>query len=99
MDDASKTYDKSVRKILDYPFWITHISWVIGWILMPSIYSVILYATAVVAAFLYIVSIGKFAKEIGKNPMLWSMLTLLFSPLGIWFSYLYSFTIVNEEGQ
>lgn len=48
-----------------------------------------------IATISYIVSIGKFAKETGRNPTKWSMLTLLgvfiIGPFAFWFSYIRSF--------
>lgn len=64
---------------------------------MPSLISAMLYGMAVVLSIVYIVRLGCFAKEIGGNPSAWSLLTLLFGPLGILFSYIYSFDVVRAD--
>jgi hypothetical protein len=97
----SKSRNQELRKILDMPFWFMQASWVIGLILMPSLTSIILYAVAAVTGLVYIVTLGKFAKEIGKNPTRWSMTTLitalLLGPVVIWISYIYAFIEVRDK--
>lgn len=93
--------DKSVRNTLDFPFWITHVALVIGWILMPSLTSVIMFSIALIATIAYVINIGKFARETGRNPKQWSMLTLLgvfiIGPFAMWISYIRSFDKVEES--
>ncbi|MBT2971694.1 MAG: hypothetical protein KME56_17430 [Candidatus Thiodiazotropha sp. (ex Ctena orbiculata)] len=96
----SKLLNQETRKMLDMPFWFMQISMVVGWILMPSLTSIILFITASVSGFVYIVMFGKFAKEMGKNPTRWSMATLLsafvLGPIPIWLSYYLAFNAVRE---
>ncbi|WP_316364539.1 hypothetical protein [Candidatus Thiodiazotropha sp. CDECU1] len=98
---SAANVDKPVRNTLDFPFWITHVALVTGWILMPSLTSVIMFSIAVIATISYVINIGKFAKETGRNPTLWSMLTLLgvfiIGPFAMWISYIRSFDKVVES--
>jgi hypothetical protein len=104
MEASSTTqlHNKNIRKMLDYPFWFMQISMVIGLLLQPSFYSVIMLMTATVSGFVYIITLGKFAKEIGKNSTRWSFTTLISSlflgPIPIWLSYMLAFDAVRESG-
>ncbi|MES9946044.1 MAG: hypothetical protein ABW080_13890 [Candidatus Thiodiazotropha sp.] len=98
---SSQKYDnKAVRNTLDFPFWIAHITLVIAWILMPSLTSVIMFSIAVIAIISYVVNIGTFAKDTGRNPTKWSMLTLLgifiIGPFAMWISYIRSFDVGKQ---
>jgi hypothetical protein len=97
----SQLHNQKIRKTLDMPFWFMQISMVIGWILMPSPTSLMLLIIANISGIVYIVMLGKFAKEIGKNPTRWSMLTLLLvfvlGPIPIWISYYMAFVEVSED--
>jgi hypothetical protein len=98
---TNEMHNQESRKMLDMPFWFMQVSMVIGWILMPSFMGVILLGMASISAFVYIIALGKFAKEIGKNPTRWTIttlfLTLLLGPLPIWFSYYMAFNEVRND--
>jgi hypothetical protein len=54
-----------------------------------------------VSGFAYIINLGKFIKEIGKNPTQWTITTLLSSlvlgPVPIWFTYFLAFDEAKGE--
>ncbi|MEL7449928.1 MAG: hypothetical protein AAFN78_12015 [Pseudomonadota bacterium] len=46
-----------------------------------------------VFAIWYFVAIGRYASRLGRSGILWGGLSFLFSPLGIWVSYIASFFV------
>jgi hypothetical protein len=98
---TNQLHNQEIRKMLDFPFWFMQILMVIGLILMPSLTGVIFLISANISGYVYIVSLGRFAKEIGKNPTRWSMTTLIsaliLGPIPIWFSYIKAFNAARED--
>jgi hypothetical protein len=103
MKDKSEniTHNNEARKQVDMPFWFMQITMVTGLIFMSSFVGIILLFIANVSGFLYIISLGKFVKEIGKNPTQWTITTLLLSlllgPVPIWITYILTFDMIKKE--
>jgi len=94
------------RKFLDISFWLAHIAFILGImiagtggeagkntgnILLSMALGLLVVAT--ISLFTYFFAIGDFAKKMGRNGLIWGGLTFIFSPIGVWVSYIASFNI------
>lgn len=93
--------EKPNRKFLDITFWVGHLGLVIPFIAMPEDssgggmpgWSLVLFLVAILSLLAYFFAIGRFASNSGRSAIVWGGVSFIFSPLGIWISYIASFFI------
>ena len=90
------------KKILHLTFWIGHTSAFLifysgpGALIQSDVVNLIAIPLALlmlVCIIWYFIEISRYMNQLGRNGIAWGILTFIFSPLGIWISYLASFFI------
>lgn len=94
--ESVREVGKPSRLLLDVVFWVGHVS-----IALYLIYELgdsqsleaLSYARypSYLCFALYPFVIGSFANRIGRNGFWWGLLSFLFSPLGVWITYISSY--------
>jgi hypothetical protein len=101
MIEKEQIYVKPTRKLLDLTFWLGHICIIAALMITvkshdPQEISTLTLSLSAVGSFTliaYFFAMGQFAKRTGRSAIVWFGVPLIFSPLGIWVSYIASFFI------
>lgn len=101
MHDSPEHLPRPARTLVDLSFWTAHVGLILGMVLMPgkgvggplAVISLALFVLGLVSLFVYFFAIGSYAKRFGRSALVWGGLSFVFSPIGAWTSYAFSFSI------
>ncbi len=98
--------EKPSKKAVHFVFWGAHISLLAGILLRDENVprgefqiGFVFLILAIVAGISYFFVIGRYARKINRSALVWGGLSFLFSPIGIWVSYLASFIASPKEAK
>ncbi|MEO0366753.1 MAG: hypothetical protein AAF265_14815 [Pseudomonadota bacterium] len=91
--------ERPKRIAVDLTFWVAHLALGSAFYLMYSTVEnvgsfgkfMLLTSVGLIAGIAYFFAIGFYASGLGRSGILWGGLAFLFSPLGVWITYIMSF--------
>jgi membrane protease YdiL (CAAX protease family) len=107
MHDSPENLPRPRRTLVDLSFWVAHVGVVLGLALLPakvgegpfSAIALALFVLGLVSLFVYFFAIGDYAKKFGRSAIVWGGLSFVFSPIGAWASYAFSFSIAPKTAR
>ena len=85
---------RPTRAAVDFAFWGAHLLFLVAFISAQgtdagevSDVSAISLILGIILLFVYFFAIGRYASNRGRSALLWGGLSFIFSPVGVWVSY------------
>ncbi|MEL7313286.1 MAG: hypothetical protein AAFN07_17355 [Pseudomonadota bacterium] len=98
LERSDVVLEKPKRIAVDLTFWAAHLGIIVGLFLPLGVDPVIMptvdfaaFSIGLIAGIGYFIAIGLYASGLGRSGILWGGLAFLFSPLGVWITYIMSF--------
>lgn len=96
--------EKPTKKLLHSTFWISHIAIAIPLIARnpeqeAAPWAGLALVVGLLSLLTYFFAIGRWASNMGRSAIVWGGLSMLFSPIGVWISYVSSFFVSPEPSE